>query len=989
MENLCKVLNLLFKDVSSKDIIRGNINYDKVEKSFFKKLALSHLQNFSGNNVENLYDYVMNELYDRVDGNSEVSVGAVLRKFNELVLKEVEEIPVCRYRHLLKWRMASFSLDEELFTTSFLAVRDWQSHRKEREDFSWKYVIGSDNVELNNMLNHGLAENHFHLKGSAPYFYMSWVNLMNKVMNRKFIQNLRQYDTDRQQGFTLYHTDAVEESLVVMHLQAALIRAYLYSWLMGRDFWIQESLYVPFEQIHDVIDWSCFDGQTCWEIKEWQEEEKTFWAGETIWRYLWAEKMNSHDFTYEKKTQWSWICQNLLYDIPFEKLKVKEGGLTERQLIVKCFGIGKMIRLDQEFVRYFVQCGMRRKVSDWIAQKEVEQLLQDTSLLIMSRDKLQSMIDNLRVESSSYKGKALDYLQNRAGAPQEDLYGERWLLYCMFRKLYAGDQDAVCRGDLFYAYLVLKERIRSELIQVNDKVGFDNFLRYQNRKEEFIDNTPLSKVYSRHAVVSSFSGQPLRVLEARITPRDTSRENRDYIKRIDSEILPEKDRSARKFLSDEPLSKQDFFYVFHFVKVPEENEKTNAFECRSYKLRKKVKKQANGIYFLRAKYVEQASRIRGIDACSPEIGCRPEVFAQAFRFLKIEQNFTGCVEPRKRRPRLRSTYHVGEDFLDIVDGMRAIDEAIFFLNMTHGDRLGHALALGISPREWYQYRENRIICCKQDMLDNIVWIYQRIRRYKIGDTETILMKLKRMYVHLYQEVYRSGFNKNESECDIDLYYDAWKLRGDNPAVYYAKDKIEEKIPLSVWEQYNLNKKYEELNIIRRERECIKLYHRYHYDEAAKKAGKKVAEYKIDRDIIGVVEKIQYHLQREVLEKGIAIETNPSSNYLISTFRAYEKHPIINWYNKGLTNDREQLDACPQLDVTINTDDQAVFGTSLENEFALMAVALEKAVDETGKLKYNKEMIYSWLDAIRRKGFTRCFQQERKEEREEEREEDRE
>lgn len=678
MENLCKVLNLLFKDVSSKDIIRGNINYDKVEKTFFKKLALSHLQNFSGNNVENLYDYVMNELYDRVDGNSEVSVGAVLRKFNELVLKEVEEIPVCRYRHLLKWRMASFSLDEELFTTSFLAVRDWQSYRKEREDFSWKYVIGSDNVELNNMLNHGLAENHFHLKGSAPYFYMSWVNLMNKVMNRKFIQNLRQYDADRQQGFTLYHTDAVEESLVVMHLQAALIRAYLYSWIKGRDFWIQESLYVPFEQIYDVIDWSCFDGQTCWEIKEWQEEEKTFWAGETIWRYLWAEKMNSDDFTYEKKAQWSWVCQNLLYDIPFEKLKVKEGGLTERQLIVKCFGIGKMIRLDQEFVYSFVQCGMRRKISDWIAQKEVEQLLQDTGLLIMSRDKLQSIIDNLCVESSSYKGKALDYLQNRAGASQEDLYGERWLLYCMFRKLYAGDQDAVCRGDLFYAYLVLKERIRSELIQVNDKVGFDNFLRYQNRKEEFIDNTPLSKVYSRHAVVSSFSGQPLRVLEARITPRDTSRENRNYIKRIDSEILPEKDRSARKFLSDEPLSKQDFFYVFHFVKVPEENEKTNSFECRSYRLRKKVKKQANGIYFLRAKYVEQASRIRGIDACSPEIGCRPEVFAQAFRFLKMEQNFTGCVEPKKRRPRLRSTYHVGEDFLDIVDGMRAIDEAIFF-----------------------------------------------------------------------------------------------------------------------------------------------------------------------------------------------------------------------------------------------------------------------------------------------------------------------
>lgn len=140
---------------------------------------------------------------------------------------------------------------------------------------------------------------------------------------------------------------------------------------------------------------------------------------------------------------------------------------------------------------------------------------------------------------------------------------------------------------------------------------------------------------------------------------------------------------------------------------------------------------------------------------------------------------------------------------------------------------------------------------------------------------------------------------------------------------------------------------------------------------------------MDRDIIDVVEKIQYHLQRDILEKGLSIEANPSSNYQIGTFRNYDKHPLVTWYNKGLTNDAEKLRHCPQLDVTINTDDQAVFGTSLENEFALMAVTLEKAVDENGELIYKKDMIYSWLNEIRKKGATRCFRQLRGENRIEE------
>lgn len=56
------------------------------------------------------------------------------------------------------------------------------------------------------------------------------------------------------------------------------------------------------------------------------------------------------------------------------------------------------------------------------------------------------------------------------------------------------------------------------------------------------------------------------------------------------------------------------------------------------------------------------------------------------------------------------TYHVGEEWKDVADGLRAIDEAILFLNMGNGDRLGHATVLGIDIEDWYQKKIMKCGC---------------------------------------------------------------------------------------------------------------------------------------------------------------------------------------------------------------------------------------------------------------------------------------
>ena len=147
---------------------------------------------------------------------------------------------------------------------------------------------------------------------------------------------------------------------------------------------------------------------------------------------------------------------------------------------------------------------------------------------------------------------------------------------------------------------------------------------------------------------------------------------------------------------------------------------------------------------------------------------------------------------------------------------------------------------------------------------------------------------------------------------------------------------------------------------------------YHYNQHVRIKGELIREVKVNKQYVKAVAEIQKALQREVADKGIAIETNPSSNFLIGTFRQYEKHPIVRFYNKGLIHDSEKLRECPQIQVSVNTDDQGVFNTSLENEYALLARALELLTDQDDTPLYNKYDIYDWLDQIRKMGNEQSF-----------------
>lgn len=575
--------------------------------------------------------------------------------------------------------------------------------------------------------------------------------------------------------------------------------------------------------------------------------------------------------------------------------------------------------------------------------------------------------------------------------------GERWFIYQMLEWEIKGREINEELFQWFYAYLIIKNNLRNEIVQTNNTVGFENFSIYTKRKKLYYDSEKLAVT----AVYSSLLAANMRSLEIRVTPGASAKKCAEEIRNYESKFGLDAEDGKIK-------TGTNIYYVFHFTKCKDEFDDElekargrsglekigTVFQaehtCRHYKKRQALNGQANELRKFRELYPKQAEKVLGIDACSQEIGCRPEVFAPAFRFLAdhVVSN-TGDSIVRQ----LKLTYHVGEDFLDVIDGLRAIDEAVHFLNLQCGDRIGHGTVLGIDVSEWYACKHQMIVLSQQDYLDNVAWMYHKLTEFHIRDCEGLQHYLSEQYDIYFSKIYLPYLlpDKNSSSLDtgsmspqlqpednrnrmysgsIHAYYEAWKLRGDEPELYITGEF--DRSMKYAGRNYLVNYSYPKTFESRDRLEVVRLYQMYHYNYHVKDEGMKTIEVHIPPMYIEGACKIQKAMQRYIATCGIGIETNPSSNLLISTMRSYDEHPIVRLYNKDLTYDHDKLQECAQINVSINTDDKGVFRTSLENEYALMACALEKVKDECGKTVYNRQMIYQWLDNIRKMGNLQSF-----------------
>lgn len=553
-------------------------------------------------------------------------------------------------------------------------------------------------------------------------------------------------------------------------------------------------------------------------------------------------------------------------------------------------------------------------------------------------------------------------IENKALAP------ERAFMYTVFRTLYEKTEGTEDIATLFYAYLAYKNYFRNGIVQLNERVGFANFANYEEKKTDYILDSYNHILYK--AAIEGFlekglkDGMTNRYIETRIVPKDTEKgiikSLSDCYKEIDSKY------------------KDHYSFVFHFIKKRDEPQENDLY--RHFALREQIKNQAYAIYRFRVnrenwKGDNLVGMVVGLDAANSEIYCRPEVFAQAFRFLRGHEVVIN--EETEDYPKdLNVTYHVGEDFLDIADGLRAVEEAMIFLNLGNGDRLGHALVLGTDVRSYYQKRYFTVCASKQVILDNLAWLHHKCIRLT-GYTQ-LCGWLEMMFLKYFSEIFG---NNNESEeniidtffkgeknetlsDDINDYYLSWLLRGDSPiiGIELASENIN-KLTTTIdkqWVYAGMNHQICAEVALKNER-ARDLFDAYHSYKNAKKGylGDTLTIPPMYRDEwVDLLEKIQQQLLRKIEKRHIAIECNPSSNFKIGEIERYDEHPILKFFNYGLNTPYPRHD----IAVSINTDDQGVFSTSLEREYSLMALAVERS--RYKDYENSPRAIWEWLDRVR-------------------------
>lgn len=368
-------------------------------------------------------------------------------------------------------------------------------------------------------------------------------------------------------------------------------------------------------------------------------------------------------------------------------------------------------------------------------------------------------------------------------------------------------------------------------------------------------------------------------------------------------------------------------FIAHFIKLKE----NNIGLYRHQALRTTLSQNARILIKTREYYrhtnPEIYHAIVGKDAASNELETPPEVFAPIFRMLN-------------REGLTHSTYHAGEDFEHVLSGMRAVYEAILFLDMQSGDRIGHATALGLDP----DLSQNMpAFCEKGHWLDNLVWLSYYISKQEVLREHIGYVSILYNYIQkLYNEIY------GDTCPELYILWDAWEMRKlditlVNEELLYTEKHTKEEFHM-IAKAKNNKVAFEE-------------FEKYHNKKYRKAWHTRI---NIDSSIVNseLLRAVQDAIILELRRKNIAIEVLPTSNVRISHYTQTQNHHVVRWLSQE--NHR------PVPHVVLGTDDPGIFATNIRNEYAILLNILHK------KYPSDSEKPYKILQDLIRNGRSYAF-----------------
>ncbi len=401
------------------------------------------------------------------------------------------------------------------------------------------------------------------------------------------------------------------------------------------------------------------------------------------------------------------------------------------------------------------------------------------------------------------------------------------------------------------------------------------------------------------------------------------------LEKIEIRTSPEvKDiRILQKGIEDHSKKNQqpDFGIVVHFVK-----KKIKLSKKTEYKDQLNLFSRLVLVDYLRLKhYVEKyhdmhnrPPRIVGIDVAGGEMDLPNWIFLAPFcLFREWWRKYIGTGS-------IGYTFHAGEDFYTLMQGLRHVGEILMFFPWEDGDRIGHGVSLALDAKAW-QERHPVVTAPREVLMDDMLW---ELDLYSSG---IITPPFPSIITRLEYEVSRMSSAIYGKSHPTRLLIDTYKTKY-NIAGLYAAGLLHDffSSEFSPTFENRLSGNSPEIELLKKtlsdsgiRKNCTTVESVYKCFSAEEEQQR--------------LESIQNRLIDLCTEKNIAIESCPTSNLVIRNLHDYSEVPGVKMLHNGFPN------------LLINTDNPLTFATSLDEEYLHTYLALKKlGADNPGDIIRN-------------------------------------
>ncbi|WP_300673747.1 hypothetical protein [Desulfoluna sp.] len=525
-------------------------------------------------------------------------------------------------------------------------------------------------------------------------------------------------------------------------------------------------------------------------------------------------------------------------------------------------------------------------------------------------------------------------------------------------------KDTLLSG-LFWQVLRLRCIYYRHVVQRPMTPGLLWFVRHYDRGKHGRRLAP-AELLIRSAARTCGYGKGLRSLEVRAAPKGSVSETLHLLDECVYAIhgLPFSGSLRDMQVMGDPLFKEslslekpeiEFGLVIHFTKNRGENtqkglglprwENSNADPRPSNKkwvnrfARFYTMQRMNGRVLAKTlfRFPLSLQLIRGLDICTDELGVPSWVFVPIFRYIRdagIDASMHLQAKFGRHVPPLRTTIHTGEDFIHLLGGLRRVEETIRYFNLGPGDRLGHAMALGMDPAVWAG-KKHRVAMTREDRLFDLVWEWGRYSTGLVECSPARRSFLEREISRLSDTVFMTPKTPYELEHLLNDLHDEGNLKN---VGYPQCRKL--RIP-----KKSLEKRLEFL---------------LHYltCKACFERGHKTEWVHVENEI-EPMQQLQKHIRERVAGIGIVVEVNPTSNLLIGNLTDLKHHPF--WRLKSPMHQSEGQSVA----LCIGSDDPLTFATNLRHEYVLLYESLVE-----GGLSSSDA--WEWVEQVRATGMKSRF-----------------